>query len=862
MAGLSLAIAPIKFEKAEAGYCWILGTPGIEVNVFDFKKDRFVAQFGVTGGELHGSDSATQTVSVDRGTRVGIVFRTWAEPNSPVQIDSSIRMTSEQTGEVNDLFTYPGPIGNTGFQAIINADQTFNINTQQACNCIDPIDVYPNEFISCTVADGPALQPYASWAQLNIVADTRPASFGTVAVASNVPTTWDIRDSYGIKQDNLSADTNSPGTSVESVIPGDYTITNIPLEIKNYNNDDWINPVITPALTQTLTDGGTITFNIVYARREGGSGGCNVSVGSNLPTTWHLSGPDERDGSGTAANYTDLAAGTYSLTDVPDVGGYNKEITPSSMSCGDGGSISFGIDYQSTGGGNTRYKCTSNNSCELVNESGPNQCASGPDCASPVLDCSPSSHPDVNVNINANFSASGGAAPYRWSAPGSSNPNENDVADFSTYYSTAGDKTVTLRDSANDTSTCSVRVCPAGGCSADQEPSGEHQWATTSNTGGYATDSDAPSGQVTVRIYDDNDNNFGNGVTTLLTTLTTSGSGHAFSFNLPSSVRDGNIHFIHAHVLNYVPGTGNGLEYALGSTPLRIQDTGGTHLECVNSSCTRVSGSGGNGCTPEGGACTGNNYSCSGSSCVMDSGGSYTNPSCDGACGGGGGTHLECVNSSCIRVSGSGGNGCAPEGGACSGGGTHLECRNNACASVSGGGGNLDGCSSSGQSPCYPGKHLACVSRSCKLVDGTGSNENGCTALNQSCSGGIDYGCTPIGNCELIPGGAGNCTSANEEWDCPQLPPQCTFEADKQRLVIPPPSTVTLSWNCLYAKTCAINGVSVNPRSGSKDYVPGQTAYYTLRCLGRGSTAGEWSQEVGVRVYRFIEGILREVRPN
>jgi uncharacterized repeat protein (TIGR01451 family) len=72
-----------------------------------------------------------------------------------------------------------------------------------------------------------------------------------------------------------------------------------------------------------------------------------------------------------------------------------------------------------------------------------------------TLSCNPQDQ-SVLVNGTANFSATGGTGSYSWSASGGS-PITGNGSNFSTSYSTAGNKTVTVT-SGNQTATCNVAV--------------------------------------------------------------------------------------------------------------------------------------------------------------------------------------------------------------------------------------------------------------------------------------------------------------------------------------------------------------------------------------------------------------------
>ena len=76
-----------------------------------------------------------------------------------------------------------------------------------------------------------------------------------------------------------------------------------------------------------------------------------------------------------------------------------------------------------------------------------------------TLTCSPSNQ-NVDINQSANFSATGGNGTYNWSASIGSdhgNPASGTGTNFSTSYSTAGQKTVTV-SSGSETVGCSVTV--------------------------------------------------------------------------------------------------------------------------------------------------------------------------------------------------------------------------------------------------------------------------------------------------------------------------------------------------------------------------------------------------------------------
>lgn len=103
--------------------------------------------------------------------------------------------------------------------------------------------------ISQTLREGGAIDYYINYEEIIIITEKR----GTIAVYSNIPTSWVIAG-----PENFSGS----GTSgfYENVLanPSDYTISAPP--IAGYNG-----PSITPSARQTLTDHGIVTYNLNYS---------------------------------------------------------------------------------------------------------------------------------------------------------------------------------------------------------------------------------------------------------------------------------------------------------------------------------------------------------------------------------------------------------------------------------------------------------------------------------------------------------------------------------------------------------------------------------------------------------------------
>lgn len=136
--------------------------------------------------------------------------------------------------------------------------------------------------------------------------------------------------------------------------------------------------------------------------------------------------------------------------------------------------------------------------------------------------------------------------------------------------------------------------------------------------------------------------------------------------------------------------------------------------------------------------------------------------------------------------------------------------------------------------------HMACVpddspgetDYSCRRVPGGGSNQCSVDGDCNDGGGGDDddddsgpppppppppeYNtCTNDGACIRVQGsGSSQCSDPGnpDSADCPQPPPSCSsFTADLDKVVIPPPREVTLSWQCRKAHS----GCTITPDVGS-----------------------------------------------
>lgn len=95
----------------------------------------------------------------------------------------------------------------------------------------------------------------------------------------------------------------------------------------------------------------------------------------------------------------------------------------------------------------------------------------------------------------------------------------------------------------------------------------------------------------------------------------------------------------------------------------------------------------------------------------------------------------------------------------------------------------------------------------------------------------------------------------------PPPPPACVFTASPNLIVIPPLQFISLEWDCENVANCSIDqGVgNVVVPDGSVLATPSRTALYTLTCTG--TDGSNLFSSALVRVFNFIGGVLREIRP-
>lgn len=283
-----------------------------------------------------------------------------------------------------------------------------------------------------------------------------------------------------------------------------------------------------------------------------------------------------------------------------------------------------------------------------------------------------------------------------------------------------------------------------------------------------------------------------------------------------------------------------------------VREEAARHAACVNNACTIVPGPGADQCAPIGSFCGGppgiGRMKCEDRACVFDPNGSgpdqcATNTHCDN------GSHAACVSNTCTLVSGPGASTCGPVGSACGpGGGSSLQVEPS-FASVYVGDSMTFRAMYDADGPFAPGGREEVTSRAAWSVSGPARMDGGRVWGENSGSATV--------RAEFL----GETAAASLAITEPP-PPSCTFTATPSRIVIPPPRSTTLQWSCEYAVSCSISpGIGpVNPNSGFAAVSPRETTRYALDCVGRRqSTTVE--AEVGVRIFEFIGGKLKEIIP-
>jgi hypothetical protein len=285
---------------------------------------------------------------------------------------------------------------------------------------------------------------------------------------------------------------------------------------------------------------------------------------------------------------------------------------------------------------------------------------------------------------------------------------------------------------------------------------------------------------------------------------------------------------------------------------------GPSHNECQANSCVSVAGAGADQCSTDANCGAGAvHYSCQANSCVSVAGAGpngcqanscvsvngtgadqcTTNANC-----GAGAVHNACQANSCVSVAGAGPNQCTTNAN-CGAGATHNTCQASSCVLVAGAGPNQ--CST--DADCGP-QHNACVGASCQLVPGGGPD---------SCADDSVCGICGDGICNALAGE----NSATCAADCT---PSCAITADPGNIVLPPPKTVNLTWECENVDPASC---SISPRIGPVPPIGSQTdatpldvsTEYRITCTLPAPVGA--SASVTAHVYDFTGGSLRERLP-
>ncbi len=153
------------------------------------------------------------------------------------------------------------------------------------------------------------------------------------------------------------------------------------------------------------------------------------------------------------------------------------------------------------------------------------------------------------------------------------------------------------------------------------------------------------------------------------------------------------------------------------------------------------------------------------------------------------------------------------------------------------------------------------------LADNPGDEGRMISALCGGGGGGGDNFCS-AGGCDASTPACGETTYGRDSCDngCSRTGPPCpppascsSFSASPDRILIPPPRNITLSWSCVNANFgCSISGVGSVGSSGSANVSADRDTTYTLSCSGSG---GSNSYNTTIRAFEWTGGKLKEVAP-
>ncbi|OGZ02601.1 MAG: hypothetical protein A2946_01550 [Candidatus Liptonbacteria bacterium RIFCSPLOWO2_01_FULL_53_13] len=627
----------------------------------------------------------------------------------------------------------------------------------------------------------------------------------------------------------------------------------------------------------------------------------DVLVQSNLPTSWTINGPGCPSGcagSGTSKTHSSLLTGTYSIANVPEVGGYTSNVYAAGDPTIDyaGDTVLFIIQYTAV----TPPPSPTRVDIGVVVSGGPGNarwqidCPSGANCASGTGAWSGSKEGGGSYTITP-APASGYTLKIN-GAPASSNtasvPDDNTAhsitwtIEYTPIDPGCENKTIALTSAATTTPGALLQVTwqnPAGGCSDATDwialvPSGAgwtsgYPWAywngsaTAPSVKPPATGSLSlvvPAGVSKLQFVYYRANGYTEGGRSGEITVTVTpppgceGDPSAcVSASLACKTRydDGTVGAWSAGPCTVPSGDGVNLQW----TSLNADGcTAGSNPSGLWSGAKSISGTDASGPVTQNGSvfriiCTGGSGATSTAQVTVNTGSVPPPPG-----GGGGGT----LNLQCASLDG------AWSAGPCSvatGEDARLKWTSTGLATCTATGdwsgtkpveggpatvGPIDASKTYGLTCAKTGggtiadsvivnpRHTACdiSSGSCRIVPGAGENE---CASDTDCGGTcVGAGCPP-------PGGSG----------------YCSFSASNGRLIIPPPKSSMLSWNCTGVENCSISeGVGSVGTLGSQSVTPSQTTTYNLACHVTG-TAESTSDSAIIRVFKFEGGLEKEILP-
>jgi uncharacterized repeat protein (TIGR01451 family) len=282
---------------------------------------------------------------------------------------------------VPNISGYKNPVVTPGFNQTLRAGQTINFNVYyEAETGPTPPPVVPPTPTPAPppVNPPPPAQPLPCLENASveimegIASPLAPGQQETFTVrVHNTGDTWFYHGSYFqfVQRTNLTISPTyghiSPSmpsgmawdyrqwtfTLTAPTAPGDYTLTMqmVHRAFANYQLNDGTVCAPAKAFDTYFGEQANLKFTVSNTAAHTGS----ISVVSNIPTSWVISGPDNFSGTGTTATYTDAKISPPAYTAVfPVIAGYNPPVVSpaATQTLNPGQTITFHVNYGSVGG--------------------------------------------------------------------------------------------------------------------------------------------------------------------------------------------------------------------------------------------------------------------------------------------------------------------------------------------------------------------------------------------------------------------------------------------------------------------------------------------------------------------------------